>query len=86
MGRKPTARHSIERENTNGNYEPDNCKWATAAEQAHNTRSNKLTAETVVEIRRRRGMGETTVALGAAFGVHSSHVSRLCRGLAWADV
>lgn len=31
---------SIERENVNGDYEPSNCHWATAKEQANNTRAN----------------------------------------------
>lgn len=41
MGRKPSARHSLERIDVNGNYEPGNCCWATRKEQARNTRTTK---------------------------------------------
>lgn len=41
MGRKPSAKHSIDRINNAGNYEPGNCKWATSTEQNQN-KSNVL--------------------------------------------
>jgi len=38
MGRRPSTKHSIERINNAGIYEPANCKWATVAEQRANMR------------------------------------------------
>lgn len=42
MGPKPTDRHSIERNDGTGNYEPGNCKWATSYEQTRNVRRNVM--------------------------------------------
>lgn len=39
MGEKPSPKHSLERLDTNGNYEPSNCVWADAFQQA-STRTN----------------------------------------------
>lgn len=36
MGVKPTPEHSIERLNNDGNYDPDNCIWATREVQSNN--------------------------------------------------
>lgn len=47
MGRAPSPSFSIDRINTNGNYEKSNCKWSTALEQANNKRNNKKNTQYV---------------------------------------
>ena len=41
MGPRPEGM-SIERKESNGDYEPDNCIWATTFEQSRNKRNNRL--------------------------------------------
>lgn len=38
MGLKPSRKHTIERKDTNGHYEPGNCIWLHKSEQSKNRR------------------------------------------------
>ncbi len=66
MGRKPSPSHSIERIDGNKGYGPQNCRWATKAEQAAN-RSSSVFIESggermcVSEWARKLGMHESTI-------------------------
>lgn len=40
MGPRPSSRHSLDRIDVNGNYEPGNCRWADDFTQQRNKRNN----------------------------------------------
>lgn len=41
MGKRPSAKHSVERIDNNGDYDPSNCMWATRSVQNVNKRTTR---------------------------------------------
>jgi hypothetical protein len=74
MGPKPHPKHTLDRIDVNGDYEPRNCRWATWTEQARNKRNTVIVQYDGVD------MHLTDAAVAAGIG-HSTLYSRIHRGV-----
>lgn len=83
MGDRP-PNTSLERIDVDGDYCPENCRWATPSEQSHNRRTNKLTKNLVEEIRENTPLSQADLA--RSLGVHQSLISRVLSGQRWKEI
>ena len=74
MGKRPSSAYSLDRIDTNGNYEPGNCRWATHSQQICNRRgsSGECSAEWPLLIPVAKALGITPGALRFRIRKHGS--------------
>jgi hypothetical protein len=84
MGERPRGM-TIDRRDSNGNYEPSNCRWATAAMQSRNTRAVLFEPHEPAQVRWLASEGYTQAEIARFFGVDRAVIGHIVRGNTWRE-
>ena len=73
----------LDRENNDGNYAPENCRYVTSKENSRNRRSSKLNPMRVrvIGILLKRGIKQNKIA--EMYDVHPTMINRIVKQKAW---
>ena len=83
MGPRPSDEHQLDRVDSNGNYEPSNCRWVTMLAQKRNTRKcmrwhiKGHVYESCWQAAETLGVNHSTIRNWVLLGKHGSYAERL---------
>ena len=85
LGPRPSKNHSVDRIDTNGNYEKGNVRWATSDIQNQNQRTTKLDKNSVIDIRNRYTESNKD-ALASEYNVDETTIRDVVSRKTWKNI
>lgn len=85
LGNRPGGM-TLDRIDTNGNYESGNVKWSTRVQQARNKRNNRFKEKDILMIRKLYKLGSSISHIALKFNCKLSSISTIVHNRYWKGV